>query len=146
MWIFIVLLVIPLIEIRIFALVAAETGVLPAILFCMLAAIIGTAILRAEGFRTLIAVQSCLIRKEMPVRAVFDGVCRIIAGILLILPGFFSDFLALLLLAPQVRSQLYRVMGRRFDEQGRPRDPNVIEGEFVRMDHEKLPQTDSDQT
>ena len=54
--------------------------------------------------------------------------------------------LAVLLLTPPVQSHLYRIMGRRFDEQGRPRDPNVIEGEFVRMDHEKLPRTDSDQT
>jgi UPF0716 protein FxsA len=146
MWIFIALLVIPLIEIRIFALVAGAIGLLPALLLCLLAAIAGTAILRAEGFRTLIAVQGCLIRKEMPVRAVFDGVCRIMAGILLILPGFFSDFLAVLLLTPQVQAQAYRIMGRRFDEQGRPRDPSVIEGDYVRVDREELPPRDSDQT
>ncbi len=94
----------------------------------------------------MLAVHACLLRRELPARTVFDSICRLAAGILLILPGFFSDFLAILLLAPQVQGHLYRIMGRRFDEQGRPRDPHVIEGEFVRVENEKLPRADSDQT
>jgi UPF0716 protein FxsA len=143
MWLLVGLLLMFLIEIRFSGWAAGVLGGLPAFLLCILAGIAGSAIMRIQGTKSLMAAQEALARRERPDRHLFDGMCGAFAGILLIIPGFFTDLLAFLLLNQPVRRHLYRIMGGRFDEQGRRRDPSVIDGEYTRVDHEKLPPADS---
>jgi UPF0716 protein FxsA len=144
MWFALAIILIPLIEIRIFAIVIGRIGALPTFLLCLLLAIAGFSVIRSQGFRTLAAAQNSLIRHEMPGRTLFDGICLTVAGILLIIPGFLTDMLAFALMVPAVRAQLFRAMAPRFDRQGR--DPSVIDGEFTRVEPDHLTKTDADQS
>ena len=81
---------------------------------------------------------------EMPAISIFDGFCYFGAGILLIIPGFISDFAAILLLIPQFRAILRRRIApglvHPVDRAGNPAEnPDyIIDGEFTRVDdHDK---------
>src|ERR1035437_2115719 len=114
MWFFIAFLIMPVIEIRLFVWIAAQIGLMPTILLCVLMAVIGTTIIRIQGFKTLMTAQESMMRHEMPARTLFDGLCLTMAGILLIIPGFFTDILGFLLLAPQVRAHLFKIMDKHY--------------------------------
>lgn len=116
--------------------VAGLIGLVPALLLSILMAIAGTAVVRSQGVATLLAAQHTLMVKKMPTRTLFDAACLFTAGIFLIIPGFFTDLLAFALMAPQVRSGLYHVATKKFEQRGYRRDPSVIEGEYVRLDDE----------
>ena len=96
----------PVVEIALFIKSAHWLGLLPTILLAVAAGFVGIAMVRAQGLDLLLRARTQMERGEMPVREVFDGICIAIAGALLLLPGFFSDFVALALLLPPVRTAL----------------------------------------
>lgn len=85
-------------------------GFLGTILLMIVAAMVGSALLRAQGLLTLQRFVGRLQDGEPPVEETWDGLCIMLAALLFIIPGVFSDVLALLLLVPFVRAALYRVM------------------------------------
>lgn len=136
---FFILFGIPIIEIVLFIKVGGAIGLGATLAVVILSAIAGAALIRTQGLRTWMQARVSLNRGEMPVRELFDGLCVFAAGILLMIPGFFTDALGLLLLLPLVRhllaERLVRSMvvihGGRSEQAdpGRP-DPVVIETEF----------------
>ncbi|SFZ85057.1 UPF0716 protein FxsA [Devosia enhydra] len=108
---FIVLL--PLVEIALFILVGQAIGLVPTLLLVVAAAIGGAIVLRLQGLSVLSRMRMTMSQGELPARAIADTMLIGIAGVLLFLPGFFTDILALLLLIPAVRTALYRFMGAR---------------------------------
>ena len=71
----------------------------------VLTAIIGTSLMRAQGLQTLAKAQSQMDQGEMPIGALFDGICILVAGVLLLTPGFVTDtfgFLLLVVLSAQL--------------------------------------------
>jgi UPF0716 protein FxsA len=140
------LLLLPLIEIAGFVWIGPYLGVAPTIAFVVLSALLGMSLLRTQGVATLMRLRASLAAGETPVPTAIDGACRIAAGILLIVPGFFSDALALLLLLPPVRGVVVRAVMKhvrpvsgglwtaRFGGE-RPPPSGTIEGEF----HEVAP-------
>ena len=72
------------------------------------AGILGAAILAHQGTSVVRRTQQALAQGRPPVAPVLDGVFQVLAGVLLITPGFLSDVLALLLLIPPVRRGLAR--------------------------------------
>lgn len=139
-WILLVLIIgLPVLEITVFVKVAGVMGFLPAIALAILSGIAGMALLRGQGLATALRARSLLDKGVMPVAEVFDGICLMVAGGLLLLPGFVSDVLALILLLPPVRAGLRSWLSRRLPmEGGSPfgdaragqSGPQVIEGEF----------------
>lgn len=99
---------IPLIEIYLFIQVGGSIGVWPTIGLVVLTAFIGTALLRQQGMATLARAQSELDRQQLPVRELFDGVCLLIGGLLLLTPGFLTDALGFALLIAPLRAILGR--------------------------------------
>lgn len=97
------IIALPVVEIAIFIKVADVIGTLAAVAGAVLAGIAGVALWRHEGLRTVLRAQQALNRGEAPVAEVFDGLCLVLAGGLLLLPGFLSDGVALVLLLPPVR-------------------------------------------
>jgi UPF0716 protein FxsA len=80
-----------------------------------------------------------MMRGELPARAIFDGALLFLSAILLIIPGFISDGLAILLMLPPVRWLLARVVLRRAVPFPQGHDPHfrrsdTIEGEYQRED------------
>lgn len=96
----------PVIEIALFIKSAQWMGLLPTIIVAIGAGALGLALVRRQGFDLLLRVRAQYDRGEVPVAEVFDGLCLAVAGALLVLPGFFSDVIAILLLLPPVRAAL----------------------------------------
>ena len=101
------ILLIPLVEIAIFIKVGQAVGVLDTLLLLLAAGLAGALLLRVQGWATVLRLRQRLASGEPPVRELFDAACLALAGVLLILPGFLSDLMALLLLIPPVRGLLY---------------------------------------
>ena len=81
----------PIIEIAVFIEVGGRIGLWSTIGIVILTAVIGTAMLRQQGISVLFRIQENLNANRMPVRELFDGVCLVAAGALLLTPGFVTD-------------------------------------------------------
>ncbi len=103
----------PLIEIAVFIQVGGAIGLWPTLILIVVTALLGTWQLRAQGLATLRRARSQIDRGVMPARELFDGVCLLLAGVLLLVPGFVTDAIGALLFVPALREVLRRVIGRR---------------------------------
>ena len=128
---------VPLIEIAVYIEVGGRIGLGPTLAGVVLTALVGTFLLRLQGLITLRRAQQAVNQGELPLREVFDGACLLVAGVLLLTPGFLTDALGLLLFLPVVRRLLRRLLAYRLHlhvaggPQGRSRyDDDVIEGEW----------------
>ncbi|RLK62334.1 FxsA family protein [Actinokineospora cianjurensis] len=106
-------------EITVMVSVGSAIGVLPTIGLLIAATLLGGFLLRREGARTLAALREAVFLRRTPEREVVDGVLIAAAGVLVVLPGFISDVLALLLLLPPTRALLRNRIIRRA-ERSRP--------------------------
>ena len=96
----ILILSIPLIEIYLFIKIGSQIGALNTIALILITAIVGVAYARYEGFNTLKSGMSQLMRNEVPIYEIISGATLTFAALLLILPGFATDFLGVLLVFP----------------------------------------------
>lgn len=129
---FLTFLAVPLIEIALFILIGGAIGVVPTLLGVLLTAIAGAVLIRWQGISLLRDLQATLNRGELPARQLGDAMLIGLGGLLLLLPGYFSDLIGLLLLIPATRSLIYRLLATRFrvvSAGGAPfvRDPNLID-------------------
>jgi UPF0716 protein FxsA len=97
---------IPIAEIAVFIEVGDQIGLGWTLASILGTAIIGTALVRHQGMQTLARVRASMDRKELPVQEVLSGVCILLAGILLLTPGFVTDAVGFLLLIPPFRVAL----------------------------------------
>jgi UPF0716 protein FxsA len=102
------ILILPVLEIVGFILVGDWIGTGPTIGLLLLAAIIGVFLVRHRGLASLTRAQTASAQGQPPIGAVLDSFCEVAAGVLLIIPGFLSDLLAVALLIRPLR----RVFGR----------------------------------
>ena len=139
------LLLWPLLEIAGFAWIGGAIGVGPTLAFVVLSAVLGMVLLREAGLATLMQLRRRLEAGETPVPAALDGMWRILSGLLLVVPGFFSSAVGVALLLLPVRAVLtawllsrvqagggIRIIGfdRPMPQRPMPQDPTIIEGEF----------------
>ena len=99
-------ILVPLIEIGLFIEIGGWLGLWPTLGLIVLTAIVGTALLRHQGLATLRRAQSQLDAGHLPAKELFDGVCLLVAGLLLLTPGFFTDAVGFALLLPPLRAAL----------------------------------------
>jgi UPF0716 protein FxsA len=148
MRVFLLLLVGMAVEIGTLIAVGNSVGVLATVGLLILGGVIGSALLRREGTRTMASFSEALRTRRAPHQEVADGVLIAAAGALIILPGFVSDVVALFLLFPPTRRLVSRRIARRSEERaatavlnhqyGRPQtaggvvvDGAVVEGVVV---------------
>ena len=93
----------PLLEIFVFFEVGGAFGLGVALILTLMTGLAGIFLIRAQGLSTVFRVREALNRGEVPIHAVFDGACQLIAGVFLVVPGFITDSLGLLLFAPALR-------------------------------------------
>jgi UPF0716 protein FxsA len=110
---FLFFIVLPVIEIALFIEVGGEIGVWPTLALVLGAALLGALLFRLQGFLAWKRMEEAIRRGEPPVAEMFEGLLLFAAALLLILPGFFSDAVALLLLVPPLRRFLGREVARR---------------------------------
>lgn len=96
----------PLLEIAVFIQVGGVIGVWPTIALTIATAMAGSLLLRAQGLAALLRARVQLDQGQLPAREMFNGVCLVLAGGLLVLPGFVTDALGLLLFFPPCRDLL----------------------------------------
>ena len=102
-FLFLVFIIVPIAEIATFIQVGSIIGLpltLAGILFTALA---GAVLVRQQGFKVLSDAQASIRQDELPVEQIIHGVFILIAGLLLITPGFITDMAGFLLLIPPFR-------------------------------------------
>lgn len=104
----VVILALPLIEIAGFVIVGSEIGVLATVGLVVLSGIVGAVLLRIQGFGMLTRLRADAESGRDPSRQLVHGVMILVAGMLLVIPGFFSDIVGLLLFIPPVRDLAWR--------------------------------------
>jgi len=142
-----VFILVPLAEIGVFIQVGGIIGLWPTLALTVLTAIVGSLCIRFQGFKLVNRAKAQLEAGETPVFEVVSGVCLVVAGALLLTPGFVTDSVGFVLLLPPARRLLYeRVLEPRLSRMasgspppgggrpGAPRRPVVIEGEFEPLD------------
>jgi len=107
------LILLPIIEIALFIKVGQTIGLLPTLALVIGAAILGGLLLRQQGISVLTKLRGNISAGQMPGRQIADAMMIGIASVFLVLPGFLSDIVALLLLLPPVRSWIYAGLARR---------------------------------
>jgi UPF0716 protein FxsA len=105
-------LALPLIEIALFIVIGQAIGLLPTLFGIVLTGVIGALVLRWQGVAVLSEMQVRLQRGEMPARQMGDAMLIGLAGLLLLLPGYFTDLVGLVLLVPWTRELIYRLLSR----------------------------------
>lgn len=103
LWFIIILIIVPAIEVGIFIWTSAQVGILPIVLMIILTGMLGIALWKKQGAEILKSAQLAMSRGQSPAQELMDGITIIIGGILLITPGFFTDFTGLLFILPWTR-------------------------------------------
>ena len=131
----ILLLSIPLIEIYLFIKIGSSIGAFNTISLILLTAIVGVAYARYEGFNMLRSGMTQLVKKEVPIYEIVSGATLTFAAILLIIPGFATDCLGLLLIVPITRKLIFNAFSKKFNKKNNTFEKkDFIEGEYKDMD------------
>lgn len=121
-----VLLLVPFLEFYVLVEVGARIGAFNAVLLVILFAMAGVWLARTQGMGTLARIQQSLAQGVLPADDMLDGLFLLLAGILMVFPGFVSDVFGILLLLPPVRRLaahlLRRHMNATMQAQGRAGD------------------------
>jgi len=157
MWLFVLFLAVPLIEIALFIQVGGWIGLWPTLAIVVLTALVGTILVRAQGSQAMARLRASFNDLRDPTEPLAHGAMILFAGALLLTPGFFTDAAGIALLLPPVRAALFRYvqkrveihrfqMGGQMGDQGewdygprRPQGPGVIDGEFEEVAPPKRP-------
>lgn len=144
MWLFALFLGIPLIEISLFVTVGGAIGLWATLAIVLGTAILGTTMMRAQGALAMHQIRGAFNDMRDPTEPLAHGAMILLAGALLVTPGFFTDTLGLSLLLPPVRAAAFRWLRARVTVQSfgtpganprRPAGDTIIDGEF-----EEVPQ------
>ncbi|WP_019613143.1 FxsA family protein [Psychromonas ossibalaenae] len=153
---FLVFTSVSLLEIFVLVKVGGFLGAWPTVALVVVTALVGSALVRSQGLQLLQQLQERIARGEMPGQQLIEGIMLIITGVLLVTPGFVTDFCGLLLLQPSIRGAIAQLLlaNVKFAPHGamsggfsqphsgspfssRHVEEDVIEGEFERKDDKK---------
>lgn len=143
----------PIVEIAVLIEAGGLIGLWPTLAIILLTAIAGSILLRAQGFGVIQRIRRQMERGEPPVLELFEGLCVFAAGLLLLLPGFVTDTLGLLLFVPPLRRAIAAAIARRISmrvrtahgsggfgagssDGARGRGP-IIDGDYETVDEDK---------
>mgnify|MGYP001446466012 FL=1 len=139
--IFLLVLIIPFVEIYLLLKVGGIIGAFPTIFLVVFTAVLGTWLLRQQGFATFQRLQANLARGTIPAYEMIEGPIILVGALLLLTPGFITDILGFVCLIPQLRKKIAQYVienhlvqaGGQF-QWGKPKDKDVLEGEFRKED------------
>ena len=124
---------IPVIEIYLFIKIGSKIGAFSTILLIFLTAFLGIFYARYEGFNTLKSGMSQLVKNEIPIYEIISGAALTFASLLLILPGFATDIIGLLIIFPPTRKLLLKKVSIKYKKQHQNKK-DIINGEFEDLD------------
>ena len=120
---------IPLIEIYLFIKIGSQIGAFNTVLLILTTAVIGIAYVRYEGFNTLKSGIGQLVKNEIPIYEIISGATLAFAAFLLILPGFATDLVGILLVIPFTRKILLSRFLKKNINKNKKKN-NYIEGDY----------------
>tara|TARA_B100000965_G_scaffold374601_1_gene366019 strand:- start:262 stop:687 length:426 start_codon:yes stop_codon:yes gene_type:complete len=125
----IAIILVPILEIYLFIKIGSQIGAFNTISLIFLTAIMGVIYARYEGLNTLRSGFSQLIKNELPAYEIISGAALAFAALLLIIPGFATDLIGLLLIFPLTRKLFFGKILKNFKNETKIKKP-YIEGEF----------------
>ena len=130
-----IIVLIPIIEIYLFIKIGSQIGAFSTISLIFITAFLGIIYARYEGFNTLKSGMSQIIKNEIPIYEIISGAALAFAAFLLILPGFATDILGLLIIFPPTRKLLLKKVSTQYSE-NKKKKQDFIEGEFEDIDED----------
>ena len=130
-----IIILVPIIEIYLFIKIGSQIGAFSTISLIFVTAFLGIIYARYEGFNTLKSGMSQIIKNEMPIYEIISGAALAFAAFLLILPGFATDILGLLIIFPPTRKLLLKKVSTKYSEREKKKQ-DFIEGEFEDIDED----------
>mgnify|MGYP001799760002 CR=1 FL=1 len=117
MWLFLAFLAVPLIEIALFIQIGGAIGLWPTLAIVVLTAVLGTWLVRSQGAMALGQLRGSFSNLKDPTEPLAHGAMILVAGALLLTPGFFTDAVGFALLTPPVRSAVFSYLRKRIHVQ-----------------------------
>ena len=127
------IILVPILEIYLFIKIGSQIGAFNTISLIFITAIIGVIYARYEGLNTLRSGFSQLIKNEIPAYEMISGAILAFAALLLIVPGFATDFIGFLLIFPLTRKLLLNNFSKKFKRK-RENKNDFIEGTYEDID------------
>ena len=119
---------IPIIEIYLFIKIGSQIGAFNTICLIFITAFLGMVYARYEGFNTLRSGMSQIVKNEIPIYEMISGAALAFAAVLLILPGFATDLMGLLIIFPPTRKLIFRKVSSKQKPVDKRQD--YINGEY----------------
>ena len=123
------IILVPIIEIYLFIKIGAQIGAFNTISLIFVTAIIGIIYARYEGLNTLRSGVSQLFKNEVPAYEIISGAAIAFAALLLIIPGFATDFMGFLFIFPLTRKLIFGKISKKFEKKTSEKN-HFIDGEF----------------
>ena len=123
------IILIPILEIYLFIKLGSQIGALYTIFLVFITAIIGIYYAKYEGIKTLRSGFVQMIKNEVPAYEIISGAAIAFGAILLMIPGFATDFFGFLLIFPITRKIIFGNLSKKFKKSGIEKN-NFIDGEF----------------
>jgi UPF0716 protein FxsA len=123
------IILIPILEIYLFIKIGSQIGAFNTIVLIFVTAIIGIYYAKYEGLNTIRSGFTQIIKNQTPAYEIISSAAIAFAAILLILPGFATDFLGFLLIFPITRKLIFGNISNKFKKNETKRK-NFIEGEY----------------
>ena len=133
--ILLLIIIVPIVEIYLFIKIGTYIGAFNTISLIFVTAFLGVIYARYEGLNTLKSGFSQIVNNKTPIYEILSGATLAFAGFLLILPGFATDIIGLLLVFPLTRKLLFKLLSKKFVNKKKTKD--FIEGEFEDIDEQK---------
>ncbi len=130
MWILLAILALPVIEIALFVQFGPALGVLGTLAEVLLSGALGVVLLRAEPHRNAQDLRAALDREQSPASPLAHSALRALGAVLLVMPGFFSDFAGVLLLLPPLRALILTRLLVSLSAARQRKEGVIIDGEY----------------
>ncbi len=126
------ILLVPIIEIYLFIKIGSQIGAFNTIALIIITAIFGLYYAKYEGLNTLKSGIQQIVKNELPLYEIISGAALAFAALLMIIPGFLTDIVGLLIIFPFTRRLLFKNISKKKNKK-----KNFIEGEYEDIDDPK---------
>ena len=127
------ILLVPIVEIYLFIKIGSQIGAFITISLIFVTAVVGIYYAKYEGLNTLKSAIKQIVKNEIPVYEIVSGAALAFAAFLMILPGFLTDVIGLLIIFPWTRQIFFRKISKKNFKNKK----NFIEGEYEDIDDKK---------
>ena len=122
--------VVPAIELVLLIELGGRIGLLPTFTIIFLTGVVGATLARWQGLSVLRQMQTQMAQGQLPASAMFDAVIILVAGALLLTPGFLTDVVGFAFLVPGIRGVVKRTIQRRIEK-------SIVQGETIGIGFKK---------